>query len=323
MACELPWLVIGPVPLSRKVSRLSLSSRRTVYLTLVLVMLLWSGNSIVARAIHAEMPPFTLAFWRWAGASLIVLPLAWRHIVADREAIARRWPSILLLGLVGVGSFNAFMYSGLQYTTAANSLLVQAAIPALVLLFDFLLFRVAPRLAQIVGCILAAGGVLIIIFRGDPAAMASLHFNIGDLLVLCAVVLWSLYTVLLRIKPAINALSFLALTIVVGAVVMAPFSIHELQSKDVILTPGVVAGIAYIMLLPSIVAYFLYNRAVEAIGAGDAGHVVNLQPLFGALLAALVLGEPIHSYHLVGMAVILAGICIPLLSPAPAPIHAR
>ncbi|MBN8832580.1 MAG: DMT family transporter [Sphingomonadales bacterium] len=290
---------------------------------LVLVMLMWSGNSIVARAIHAEVPPFTLAFWRWAGASLIAVPLAWRHIMADRETIARRWPTILLLGLVGVGSFNAFMYSGLQYTTAANSLLVQAAIPALVLLFDFLLFRVAPRLAQIFGCILAAFGVLIIIFRGDPAAMASLHFNVGDLLVLCAVVLWSLYTVLLRTKPAIHGLSFLALTILIGTVVMAPFSVHELQSRDVILTPGVLAGIAYVSILPSVIAYFLYNLAVETIGAGDAGNVVNLQPLFGALLASLVLGEPIHGYHLFGMAVILAGIGIPLLLPAAAPAPAR
>jgi len=290
---------------------------------LVLVMLMWSGNSIVARAIHAEVPPFTLAFWRWAGASLIAVPLAWRHIMADRETIARRWPTILLLGLVGVGSFNAFMYPGLQYTTAANSLLVQAAIPALVLLFDFLLFRVAPRLAQIFGCILAAFGVLIIIFRGDPAAMASLHFNVGDLLVLCAVVLWSLYTVLLRTKPAIHGLSFLALTILIGTVVMAPFSVHELQSRDVILTPGVLAGIAYVSILPSVIAYFLYNLAVETIGAGDAGNVVNLQPLFGALLASLVLGEPIHGYHLFGMAVILAGIGIPLLLPAAAPAPAR
>jgi len=278
-----------------------------------LVMLMWSGNSIVARAIHAEVPPFTLAFWRWAGASIIAVPLAWRHLQADRAEIARGWRMILLLGLVGVGSFNAFMYSGLQYTTAANSLLVQAAIPALVLGLDFALFRVAPRVAQVIGCLLAASGVLVIIFRGDPAAIADMQFNIGDALVLVAVMLWAFYTVLLKRKPPITGLSFMALTILVGAIVMAPFSAYELQTRHVIFTPGVFAAIAYVTLLPSIVAYFLYNKAVEEIGAGDAGQVVNLQPLFGALLAALVLGEPIHSYHLIGMAVILLGIAVPLL----------
>lgn len=292
------------------------ASRRTVYLLLGLVMLLWSGNSIVARAIHAEVPPFTLAFFRWAGASLIVLPIAWKHIVADRAAIRRHWLVILLLGMVGVGSFNAFMYSGLQYTTAANSLLVQAAIPALVLLFDLLLFRTRPRLSQIVGCIIAAAGVLIIIFRADLAVMAQMAFNKGDVLVLCAVVLWSLYTVLLRIRPAINGMSFLALTILIGALAMAPFAAAELQSRAILFSPGVYAGIAYVTIFPSIIAYFLFNWAVEQIGAGDAGQVINLQPLFGALLASLILGEPFHLYHIAGMALILIGIAIPFASPA-------
>lgn len=293
---------------------MQIGSRRTVYLLLGLVMLLWSGNSIVARAIHAEVPPFTLAFMRWAGASLIVLPIAWRHIKADRAAIRQHWGVILLLGMVGVGSFNAFMYSGLQYTTAANSLLVQAAIPALVLLFNLILFRARPRLAQIAGCIIAAAGVFIIIFRADLAVMAQMSFNKGDVLVLCAVVLWALYTVLLRIRPAINGMSFLALTIVIGALAMAPFAFVELQTRAIHFTPGVYAGIAYVTIFPSIIAYFLFNWAVDQIGAGDAGQVINLQPLFGALLASLILGEPLHVYHIAGMALILLGIAIPLFS---------
>ncbi|WP_250890212.1 DMT family transporter [Sphingobium nicotianae] len=290
-------------------------SRRTVYLLLAFVMLIWSGNSIVARAMRADVPPFTLAFLRWGGAALIALPLARRRIVADWPVVRRHWPAILLLGVIGVGSFNAFMYSGLQYTTAANTLLVQAAIPALVLLFDRIFFGTKPRIAQIAGCALAAAGVAIIILRADPAAIRAMRFNIGDLLVLVAIMLWSLYTVLLRLKPPIDGLSFMALTILIGALCMAPFSIHELQSRAVHLSLPVAAGIAYVILFPSILGYFLYNGAVEAIGAGDAGHVVNLQPLFGALLAALILGEPIHGYHFAGMALILVGIGIPLLWP--------
>jgi len=293
---------------------LQTASRRTVYLLLGLVMLLWSGNSIVARAIHAEVPPFTLAFLRWGGASLIALPVAWRHIVADRAEIRRHWLVILLLGMIGVGSFNGFLYSGLQYTTAANSLLVQAAIPALVLLFDLMLFRTRPRLAQIAGCIIAAAGVAVIIFRADPAAVGQMSFNKGDLLVLCAILLWALYTVLLRIRPAIHALSFLALTILIGALAMAPFAAVELQSRTILLSPGVYAGIAYVTIFPSIIAYFLFNWSVEQIGAGDAGQVINLQPLFGALLASLLLGEPFHLYHIAGMVLILIGIAIPLFA---------
>lgn len=296
------------------------SRRRTVYLMLGLVMLLWSGNSIVARAIHEDVPPFTLAFLRWGGASLIAVPVAWRRIMGDKATIRRHWAVILMLGMVGVGSFNGFMYSGLQYTTAANSLLVQAAIPALVLLLDYLLFRTRPRLAQVIGCIVAALGVWIIIFHADPAAMTSLEFNRGDALVLCAVVLWALYTVLLRLRPAIDGLSFLAITIIIGALCMGPLAAVELQTRDVHFTAGALAGIAYVTILPSIVAYFMFNKAVAEIGAGDAGQVINLQPLFGAVLASLILGEPFHSYHVAGMVLILTGIAIPFLSaqkPAP------
>lgn len=300
-------------------------SRRTVYLMLVLVMLLWSGNSVVARAIHEDVPPFTLAFLRWGLASLIALPLAARQIRADAAAIRQHWPMILLLGGIGVGCFNAFMYSGLQYTTAANSLLVQAAIPALVLTLNFLIFHARPRVAQVIGVIVGALGVGAIIFKGDPAALLTLSFNHGDVLVLCAVVLWSLYTVLLRLRPPIHGLSFLALTILVGVVAMLPFALHELQTRSVHLTPHVLAGIGYVAIFPSIVAYYLFNLAVERIGPADAGQVINLQPVFGALLAALVLAEPIHGYHVVGMVLILAGIGIPLLfaSRRPAPAGQR
>ena len=292
---------------------MSTMPRYAYLLMLVLVMLMWSGNSVVARAIHEDIPPFTLAFLRWTGAALIAIPLTWRYLRRDMPVAVAHWPIILLLGVVGVGSFNAFMYSGLQYTTAANSLLVQAAIPALVLLFNFLLFKEHPRRTQIIGVIVAALGVGMIIFQGNFAVLLSMDFNRGDVLVLFAVMLWAIYTVLLRLRPAINGLSFLTLTIVIGALCMAPFAAWELREESMNFTSAVIWGIAYVTIFPSLLAYFLFNTAVDQLGAGDAGQVINLQPVFGALLAALLLSEPIHSYHLVGMALILLGIAIPFL----------
>jgi drug/metabolite transporter (DMT)-like permease len=282
---------------------------------LMIVMLLWAGNSIVARAIHADVPPFTLAFCRWAGALLVLLPFAWPKIVAERAVLLRHWRSILLLGVVGVASFNAFLYSGLRYTTATNGLLIQALIPALVLLFDLLLFRTRPRHTQVVGVVIAAVGVLVIVFRGDLMAFATLRFGLGDALVLCAVVAWSLYTALLRKRPPVNPLAFLALTFFVGVVGMLPFAIIEWQTQAVILDAGALGGIAYVAVLPSVVAYFLFNKAVGEIGAGAAGQMISLQPLFGALLSAPILREPLHGYHLAGMLLILLGIVVPLSRP--------
>ncbi|RVT94590.1 DMT family transporter [Sphingomonas crocodyli] len=283
------------------------------YAMLVLVTLLWAGNSIVARAIHADIPPFTLAFCRWTGACLILLAIGHRRLVADWPAARRHWRPILLLGTIGVASFNAFLYSGLRYTTATNALLIQAAIPALVLLFDLMLFRVRPRLAQIVGVTLAAAGVMLIIIRADLAALLALSFGRGDVLVLGGVVAWALYTALLRKRPPIDPVSLVILTFVIGAICMLPFAIVEWRTEIVRLTPAVLGGITYVAIFPSVIAYFLFNRAVAEIGPAAAGQTISLQPLFGAVLAAILLGEALHGFHFAGMVLILAGIIIPLL----------
>ncbi|OYX92350.1 MAG: permease, partial [Novosphingobium sp. 35-62-5] len=192
-------------------------SRRRVYAMLMLVLMLWAGNSIIGRAVRDDIPPFSLSFFRWIGALLILLPFAWRKVAADWPAIRIAWPRILLLGALGVATFNALLYSGLRLTTATNALLIQAAIPALVLVFDFTFFRNRPSRAQVTGVAIAVAGVVLIIFEADPARLLTLHFGAGDVIILGAVVAWSLYTALLRIRPPIDPLSFLALTFLVGA----------------------------------------------------------------------------------------------------------
>jgi len=283
------------------------------YAMLALVTLLWAGNAIVARAIHGDVPPFTLAFCRWTGALLFVSPFVGRHLRADRAEIVRHWRIILWLGVIGVGCFNAFLYSGLQTTTAANALLIQAAIPVLVLLLNRLFFGLKARPVEVAGVLVAGLGVLAIIFHADPSALSSLRFGRGDTLVLCSVVAWALYTVSLRLRPAIHPLSLIAMTFLTAIVVLAPFAAWELTRLPVRLTVGSLLGILYVATFPSLIAYTLYNRAVADIGAAAAGQMINLQPLFGALLAVLLLGEPFHTYHLIGAALITAGVALPLI----------
>jgi drug/metabolite transporter (DMT)-like permease len=280
---------------------------------LVLVMVLWAGNSIVGRAVRDDIPPFSLALGRWTGALAILLSISWRRLRADWDTVRASWPKIVLLGTVGVASFNAFLYSGLRSTTAGNALLTQAAIPVLVLVFDWILFRSRPRVAEVLGVTISAIGVLAIIFRADWSRLLSLSFGRGDALVLSAVVAWSLYTTLLRLRPPIHQLSFLTLTFAVGAALMLPLAMHEWRAETIRWTPEVVGGVAYVAVLPSIVAYFLFNRAVAEIGAAATGQTLSLQPLIGALLAIVLLGEELHGYHLAGMALILSGIAVPLV----------
>jgi drug/metabolite transporter (DMT)-like permease len=278
---------------------------------LALVMLLWAGNSIVGRAVHEAIPPFLLALLRWIGALLVIAPFAARHMAEDRSVLRSKWPIILLLGLLGVAAFNAFLYSGLRYTTASNGMLLQAAIPALVLLVDFAVFGARAGMGAILGVALSTIGVVVIIFQGRLGALSQVAFNRGDALILCGVVAWALYTSLLRLRPKLHAQSFLAVTFAIGVAAMLPLAATEWpEIAGMRWTPEVIGAVVYVALLPSVVAYALFNAAVATLGPASAGQAITLMPLFGALLAAATLGEQLHAYHFVGMALILGGILV-------------
>ncbi|HSQ94815.1 MAG TPA: DMT family transporter [Croceibacterium sp.] len=291
------------------------SRQLRAFALLALVMVLWAGNSIVGRAVRNDVDPMTLAFVRWAGASLILLPFALRPLRRDWPAIRRAWKPVLVLGLLGVGAFNALLYSGLRYTTATNGLLLQAAIPAAVVLFDRWFFGVKSPLLQNLGVVGSILGVAVIVFEGDPARALRLHFGFGDALIMAAVVVWSLYTVLLRLRPAISSTSFVAVTFLIGALAMAPFFAHDLISGEhIAFTPKVLGAFAYVAVLPSIVSYFIFNAATQTVGPARAGIAITLMPIFGAFLSAALLGEKLHAYHFAGMALILVGITLSLMA---------
>jgi drug/metabolite transporter (DMT)-like permease len=280
---------------------------------LAVVMVLWAGNTIVGRAVSHDVEPLTLAFVRWGGACAILLPFAWRSVRRDWPALRRAWLPVLMLGLLGVGAFNAFLYSGVRYTTATNALLLQAAIPALVVILDRLFFGVRSPLLQNLGVACSIAGVAVVVFQGDPANVLRLHFGFGDVLILVAVLVWSLYTVLLRLRPAVSGTSFVAVTFVIGALAMAPFCARDvIAGEHIALTPKVLGAFAYVAVLPSIVAYYIFNAATETVGPARAGLAITLMPIFGAFLSAALLGEKLHGFHFAGMALILLGIALSL-----------
>lgn len=190
------------------------------YLLLSFTALFWAGNSIVGRATHDIMPPVALAFWRWTLALVFLLPFAWPHLKRDISKLKMSLSWVLLLGALGIGTFNTLLYTGLQTTTAVNGLLLQSMQPALILMLGAIVFGERVRLVQILGIALSITGALMIILRGDLTALVALEFNPGDLVIIAAVIVWSFYSVLLRKRPVVHPLSFLAATFAVGVVVM-------------------------------------------------------------------------------------------------------
>jgi len=208
-----------------------------------------------------------------------------------------------------VAMFNALLYTGVHFTTATNALLIQAAIPPLIILFAFLLFREKTGLRQLGAVALSLAGVLIVVSRGDIEVLLHFRIGLGEALVLAAVAVWALYTALLRLRPMVHPLSLLSVTFAIGVLLMAPAAAFEAWGGErVVWGAGALAAMAYVAVFPSVVAYLMFNRGVELIGAARAGQFINLMPLFGAVLAVLLLGEPLAAYHLIGGALIVAGV---------------
>jgi len=281
------------------------------YAMLGMTMTFWAGNVIVGRAVRGEIPPLMLAFSRWTLALLILAPFAWRRAVAQRALIRRHWGAILFLGLAGVAAFNGFLYSGLRYTTAANSLLLQGLIPTLVVIVGSVVFGDKAPWRQVAGIALSTLGVTFIVFRGELSEILRLRLGMGDLLVLCGCAAWAIYTASLRLRPPIDPLVFLFVTFAIGALAMGVGALSEAQAIAQMHWDGrMVAAIAYVAIFPSILAYMSFNAAVSHVGPGAAGQAISLLPLLGAVLAAMILGEPLFPYHLAGMALILGGVLL-------------
>lgn len=283
---------------------------------LILANLFWAGNFIVGRAILSSTPPIGLAFWRWTLALLPVLLLASRQVDIRREfqLLKGQFWIVTILAILGIAMFNTFVYLGLRQTTSVNALLLQSMMPLLILLVCFLLYRERPRLLQIAGVILSFAGVGFIATRGHLESLLGLSFNPGDLWVIAAVVAYAFYSALLRKKPKLHPLSFLAVTFFIGALALMPFYIRdELAGIHFTFTSQTVVSLAYLVIFPSFLSYLFFNRGVELAGAARAGLSIHLLPVFGTVLAVLFLGEKIETFHLVGAALITIGLIIAAL----------
>jgi drug/metabolite transporter (DMT)-like permease len=283
------------------------------YLLLGLTVLFWSLNWVIARAIVGHVTPLALTFIRWVVAVSVMFAVAWPQIRAHAPAIRRHWKAIAWLGFWGTGLHNAFAYAGLQYTTATNGAILNSSVPVMIILLGWLVYRDTITRLQALGVGLSLLGVLAILTRGDPDVLASLSLNKGDIIVIAGMVFWAAYTIFLRMKPAeLPGLVLLACCGCVGVVLLFPLFVLEMAflGGRVEITPATLAAMAYVGIFPSLLGYVFWNRAVAEVGPSVAGIFMHLMPVFVSLLAWIFLGERIMLFHVVGIALILAGIAL-------------
>jgi drug/metabolite transporter (DMT)-like permease len=291
---------------------------------LTLPPLLWAGNAVVGRALVGSVPPLALNAIRWWLALVLLLPLAWRAL-REPGQIASRWRHFALLGLVGVGSYNALQYLAVQTSTPLNVTLIAASGPLWMLLVGLVFYAERPSPRQIAGAALSLAGVTLVISRGSLEALRQVHLVPGDLLMLLATALWAAYSWMLArppasmrgdARPAWNWAEFLLVQVIFGSAwaTLAAGVEAQLAPASIAWTPGVIAALVYVAIGPSLIAYRAWGLGVSTVGPAVAAFFANLTPVFAGVLSAALLGEAPHWYHGASFALIATGIVVSSVS---------
>ena len=290
-------------------------------LMLTLTALIWAGHSVVGRLAVGQIGPMTLTCARW---TLALGPIAFaaRHTLRrDLEVLRPRWVIVGAMGALGFTGFNALFYAAAHHTSALNMSIIQGAIPAFVLVGARVVFAVRITLLQTLGTLATMIGVAAIAAQGDWTRLARLEFNVGDVWLLIACTFYAFYTLGLRTRPAVSGFGFLAAMAFAALVTSIPLFLLEILRGEFIWPTWKGLGLlVYAALGAAFVAQMTFMRGVELIGPGRAGVFVNLVPVFGALMAVILLGEPFAAYHVLALLLVAGGIAVAQrASPATAP----
>jgi drug/metabolite transporter (DMT)-like permease len=274
---------------------------------MLLATLFWAGNYVVGGVAVATMSPFDLTYLRWAIAIVPLLLIA--HFVEKPRwgAVLRAWPLLLVLGLLGMLAYNLFLYEALNFTTPAGASLINAANPATMALLAALLVRDRLTLRGIAGILISLAGVLVILSQGSLSTVLEFDFNVGQLLMVGAVLVFSLYSIWGRMTRSVPPITATAAQAVLVLVVMTPFAI--INGVEVPQDPEPLLALAYIGIFPSVGAYVLWNLALRNTKASVAGIFLNLVTVFTVLIGFL-LGDEVPPIELLGGAVVIAGVLL-------------
>jgi drug/metabolite transporter (DMT)-like permease len=277
------------------------------YALLAFAPLTWGGNLVVGRALAGAVDPTTLNVVRWSGAAVVLALFCWPAFWRHRGEIWRHRRLVAGLGLSGIGAFHLLQYTALAHTTVVNVALITAITPLYVSVIAWAMSGDRLDRRQWLGVVLSVVGAVVIVSRGDIATLVRLEVRGGDLVQFVAITMWALYTVLLRFRPAtIPALPFLLATLVPG--ILLSFATYSVRSFSLELSPEVLVGLGYLALFPSALAYLAWGSGVKALGPQVGGAFSNLVPVYGAVLAVALLGEPLRPFHLTAAALVGVGI---------------
>lgn len=279
------------------------------FLLLSLTALLWGGNAIAGKLAAGHISPFLLTWLRWVGACLILVVISQNHVRRDFQKIKQHWAFLFFLGAFGFAIFNGLMYLALNHTSAINVAIEQASMPLIVFVLNYLLFKTRVTAYQVFGFIITLIGVAVTVTRGNIFGLGDQPLNIGDIIMLIATMVYGIYSVLLKNKPDIHPLSFLCVLGFSALITTSFFVAYEYYTNQLLLPDTQGWGVVlYTAIFPSVLAQLFWILGLEQIGSNRGGLFINLVPIFGAILAVLILGEQFQVYHAIGLFLVLGGI---------------
>jgi len=283
------------------------------YLILILTTIFWSGNFIVGKAASTyQIPPFSLNFYRWFFAGLILLPFTFKELIEKKKYIFDNISFFAVLGIASITIFNSIVYYSLYYTQVISGILMISTIPVWIIFISSILNIERTNIFQIVGVIFSLTGVIFIITKADLEIIKNLDFNKGDLSMVVAMFSWAIYSALLKSKKyEISQFALLQVVIITGLIFLTPIYLIEMYLGNVIvLGMPFVLTLTYVVFFPGLASFIFWIKGISLIGANRAGVFLHLMPIFGAIMAMIIFDEKFMYYHIFGALFIIAGITL-------------
>ena len=283
------------------------------YLLLIFTTIFWSGNFIVGKAASLyQIPPFSLNFYRWFFAGLILLPFTFKELINKKNYIFQNIGFFIILGISSITIFNSIVYYSLYYTQVISGVLMISTIPVWIIFIASILNIEKTNVFQIIGVGLSLIGVICIITKADLDLIKNLDFNKGDLSMIVAMFAWAVYSALLKKKKyEISQLALLQVVIILGLIFLIPIYFIEMNlGHTIVLGLPFYLTLSYVVIFPGLLAFFFWIKGISIIGANRAGVFLHLMPIFGAIMAMIIFDEKFMYYHLLGAIFILTGITL-------------
>ncbi len=283
------------------------------YIFLFLAVFFWAGNFIVGKfASYYEIPPFSLNFYRWFFAWLILLPFTFKEIISKKNYILENYKFYILLGITSVTIFNSIVYYSLNFTQVISGVLMISTIPVMIMFISSILKIEKTNIFQIFGVICSFIGVILIITKANFELLVNLDFNKGDLTMVIAMFSWATYSALLKKrKHELSQLSLLEVIITFGLIFLIPIYIVEYNlGFKINLNKPFVLVLIYVVLFPGLASFICWIKGISLIGANRSGVFLHLMPILSATMAIIIFSEKFMFYHLLGAIFILSGIIL-------------